>query len=76
MASRTMEGMKRWISQVGQTTSEYMIVVSVISVAAMAVMAYFGDPNSPPQQAGAKVAKNFEEGLTNNGGSGGKQGAQ
>lgn len=75
MASRTMGGMKRWISMAGQTTSEYMIVVSVISIAALASMAYFGDPNSPPQQAGAKLTKSFAEGLTNDGG-GGPQRAQ
>lgn len=57
----------------GQTTSEYMLVISVISVGAMFALAYFGDPDSPPQRAGAQLTNNFSKNLTNNGGSGSNQ---
>ena len=50
-----------------------MLVISVISVGAMFALAYFGDPNSPPQRAGAQLTDNFSKNLTNNGGSGSNQ---
>lgn len=59
--------------QSGQTATEYMLVVSVVSVAAMFALAYLGDPNAPPQQAGAKLTNNFSRNLTNNGGGGSDQ---
>ncbi len=52
----------------GQTTSEYMILLSVVAIGAMAAFAYFAEPSSPVQQAGADVANNYAQGLTNDGG--------
>ncbi len=58
----------------GQSTTEYMVVVSVISIAVLAVLAWFSDPSSPPQQAGDALMQNYSQGLTNNdGGSGAMQ---
>ena len=54
--------------KIGQTTTEYMLVVSVISIGALAMLAYFGDPDSPPQKAADELSQNFQEGLTNTGG--------
>ena len=55
-------------SAVGQTTSEYMILLSVVAIGALAAFAYFAEPSSPVQQAGADVANNYSQGLTNGGG--------
>lgn len=52
----------------GQTTSEYMILLSVVAIGALAAFAYFAEPSSPVQQAGAEVADNYSQGLTNDGG--------
>lgn len=51
--------------KLGQTTTEYMLVVSVMSIAAMFTLAYFADPRSPPQKAAKSVSDNFEKGLVN-----------
>ncbi len=55
----------RLLRKVGQTTTEYVLVVSVISIAALFALAYFGDPQSPPQQGVRKLSDNFEKGLVN-----------
>ncbi|HVO29600.1 MAG TPA: hypothetical protein VMV18_02645 [bacterium] len=55
-------------SERGQTASEYMILLSVVAIGAMAAFAYFAEPSSPVQQAGADVANNYAQGLTNDGG--------
>lgn len=55
-------------SRVGQTTSEYMLLISVVSIGVLAAFAYFAEPSSPVQQAGADVANNYAQGLTNDGG--------
>ena len=55
----------RKIGKIGQTTTEYVLVVSVISIAALFALAYFGDPNSPPQKGARELSDNFEKGLVN-----------
>ena len=49
----------------GQSTTEYMIVVAVVAVGAMAAFGWFANPEGKVQQGGAKLADNFREGLTN-----------
>ncbi len=52
-------------SERGQTASEYMLVLSVLAIGAMAALAAFHNPNGPVQSAAESTAKNYTVGLTN-----------
>lgn len=59
--------MNRSSRRKGQTTTEYMLVVAAISIAAMFALAYISDPNKPVQQAAQQVSNNYADGLANGG---------
>lgn len=48
-----------------QTTSEYMIMISVVAVGAMAAIAIFSQPGSPVQTSSEQLIQSFETGLDN-----------
>ncbi len=51
-----------------QTTTEYMLMISVISLALWAVLKTFSDPGGPVQQTGQKLAEDYERTLSNTSG--------
>jgi hypothetical protein len=67
---------RRLRSNLGQGTTEYMLLLSVVAIGAMAAFALFtqrdGAGQSPVQTMGSDLANNYQTGLTNSG-SGGMQ---
>lgn len=53
----------------GQSISEYMLVLSVVAIGAMAGWLSFVNPNGPVQTAAEDLATNYANGLTNADGS-------
>ena len=62
---------KRLLGKRGQSTSEYMLVLSVIAIGAMGAWALFTDPQGPVEPMAATLSSNYANGLTNNGGGNG-----
>lgn len=51
-----------------QTTTEYMLMISVISLGLWASMKAFSDPEGPVQEASEKLAESYEKTLDNSSG--------
>ena len=62
---RPMNRFRRLRSTLGQGMVEYMLVLSVVAIAAMAAFATYGPTVA---DAGGEVADNYANGLTNDGG--------
>lgn len=51
-----------------QTTTEYMLMISVISLGLWAVLKTFSDPGGPVQTTAIQLADSYEQTLDNSGG--------
>ena len=51
-----------------QTVTEYMMVISVVSLGLLVALKWFDDPNGLVQTAGDELATSFEDSLDNSSG--------
>ena len=51
--------------RLGQTTSEYMIVLAVLAIGVMAAFAFLSDEHGPLQHTEEQVAQSYSKGLVN-----------
>lgn len=51
----------------GQTTSEYMLMISVVSIGVWLVLKAFSDPNGPVQTGAESLTNDLESSLSNEG---------
>jgi Flp pilus assembly protein TadG len=68
--------MRRLISRRGQSTVEYMLLLSVLAMAMIVALDYFGNPQGDVQQAAAQLAPKYAAGLTTDGSGNGGNGLQ